>query len=172
VLHRNPQTRHLLRTVPGIARRTVGSIAHKVARGGHITPRTAVRTLARQTRRVLGTPAHRAHALRRHHQLERKFHGRWGRGVARPHGRYGRRWGVGGGAAPGQAPRYAAPQAASGVYQPGVSAPVAGAPVVGAPAAGVRPVRYGRAVGGTCVCGASGQAPAPSYCRCCGQVLR
>ncbi len=33
-----------------------GSIAHKAARGGHVTPRTAVRTLAQQTRRVLGTP--------------------------------------------------------------------------------------------------------------------
>src|SRR3984885_6806380 len=89
-LHRNPQTRHLLRTVPGIARRTVGSIAHKVARGGHITPHTAVRTLARQTRRVLGTPGQRAHALRRHNHLERKFHGRVGRGIVRPHVRYGR----------------------------------------------------------------------------------
>jgi len=48
-LHRNPKTRHLLRAVPGIARRTVGNIAHKVARGGQITPRTAARTLAHQT---------------------------------------------------------------------------------------------------------------------------
>src|SRR5580693_6452473 len=105
-LHRNPQTRHLLRAVPGIARRTVGSIAHKVARGGHITPRTAVRTLAKQTRRVLGTPGHRAQALRRHHSLERKFHGRVGHGIARPHfgrhgWRHGRRWEVRGGAARG-----------------------------------------------------------------------
>src|SRR6202035_4317689 len=59
VLHRNPQTRHLVVTVPSIARRTVGSLAHKAARGGHITPHTAVRTLAKQTRRVLGTPLHR-----------------------------------------------------------------------------------------------------------------
>jgi hypothetical protein len=189
-LHRNPQTRHLLRTVPGIARRTVGSIAHKVARGGHVTPRTAVRTLARQTRRVLGTPGHRAQALRRHNHLERRFHGRVGRGMARPHGRYGwrrgRRWGVGGGAAPAYAPGYAtgyaAPRAASGVYQPGVSAPppgVRGGVRAGAPVAGARPVRYGQAVGGQCVCGAAGQtasapppAPTPAYCRCCGQVLR
>src|ERR1700688_4645055 len=83
-LHRNPQTRHLLRAVPGIARRTVGSIAHKVARGGRITPGVAVRALAKQTRRVLGTPHHRAQALRHHNRLERKFHGQWGRGVARP----------------------------------------------------------------------------------------
>src|SRR6202035_2555963 len=79
VLHRNPQTRHLLRAVPSIARRTVGNIARQVAHGRHITPRTAVRTLAKQTRYVLGSPRQREHALRRHKQLERRFHGRWGR---------------------------------------------------------------------------------------------
>jgi len=167
-LHRNPQTRHLLRTVPGIARRTVGSIAHKVARGGHITPRTAVRTLARQTRRVLGTPAHRAHALRRHHHLERKFHGRLGRGVARPHGRYGWRYGRRGGVSSGAVPRSGVLRAVSGVYQPRAGA--AGGVPSGVPAAGVRPAQYGQAVGRQCTCGASGTAPA--YCRCCGQVLR
>src|ERR1700733_14759457 len=92
-LHRNPQTRHLLRTVPGIARRTVGHLAHKAARGAHITPHTAVRTLARQTRRVLGTPQHRAQALRHHQHLERRFHRRMGRGIAHPH--YGRHHGRG-----------------------------------------------------------------------------
>src|SRR6202035_3823882 len=79
VLHRNPQTRHLLRAVPSIARRTVGNIARQVAHGRHITPRTAVRTPAKQTRYVLGSPRQREHALRRHKQLERRFHGRWGR---------------------------------------------------------------------------------------------
>lgn len=99
-LHRHPQTRHLLRVMPGITRRTVGQIAHHAARGGHISPRTAIRTLAHQTRRVLGTPQHRAQALRRHNHLERRFHGRAGHGVARPHLRYGqhpggRMWGGG-----------------------------------------------------------------------------
>src|SRR5579864_7974835 len=88
-LHRNPQTRHLLKTVPAIARRTVGSIARQAVHGRHITPRTAVRTLAKQARHVLGHPGHRRHALRHHNQLERKFHLRH-RGVARPHWRYGR----------------------------------------------------------------------------------
>ncbi|MGA7694880.1 MAG: hypothetical protein WCA76_07610 [Candidatus Sulfotelmatobacter sp.] len=166
-LHHNPATRHLLKTVPGIARRAVGSIAHKVARGGHITPRTAVRTLARQTRRVLGTPGHRAQALRRHNHLERKFHRGAGIGVGRLHGRhgwrYGRRWGVRGGAVPG----VVGVRGATGVPRRGV-----GARVVGAPGVGGRTVRYGRAVGGQCACGAAGQAAAPSYCRCCGQVLR
>lgn len=91
-LHRNPKTRHLLRVVPGIARRTVGSIAHKAARGARITPGTAMRTLARQTRRVLGSPRHRTQALRRHHLLERKFHRRHGNVIGRrPHGYWGYR---------------------------------------------------------------------------------
>jgi|GEM_PF-1354481 len=188
-LHRNPQTRHLLKTVPGIARRTVGKIAHQAARGARITPRTAVRTLASQTRRVLGTPGHRAHALRRHNRLERGFHRRGGHGVARPHWRYGRRyWGYGRrprgvrgvrvrGAVPGGA---IAPSGAGRVYRPGVRAVAGGAPVRG--------VRYGQAVGGQCTCapcpscgGAPGvttvstpvqAVPTPAYCRCCGQVIR
>jgi len=162
-LHRNPQTRHLLKTVPSIARRAVGKIAHHAARGGHITPRTAARHLAKAAHRVLGTPGHRAHALRHHNRLERKFHGRMGHGMARPHfGRHGLRHGglrhgrhgIRAGALGHGVPRGA------GVPQPGV----------GAPGVGGRPARYGQAVGGGCTCGAAGAAPA--YCRCCGQVLR
>jgi hypothetical protein len=178
VLHRNPQTRHLLRAVPGIARRTVGNIAHKVARGGHITPGTAVRTLVKQTRRVLGTPRLRAQTLRRHNHLERRFHSRYGRGMARPHWRYGRR-GVG--------YRYGRPvYGASGVAstRPGVARTGTTPAAVGRPG-----VRYGQVVGGQCTCPACpacgtpaaaqpgatttpGAAPAPAYCRCCGQVIR
>ena len=170
-LHRNPQTRHLLKTVPGIARRTVGNIAHKVARGGHVTPHAAVRTLARQTRRVLGTPAHRKQALRRHHHLERRLHGRVGRGIARPHVRYGRvPRGVGrryGRRIYGRGGAYGS----SGVVRAGTP----GTRYVGgvAPRTVVRPGMRGRVVGGTCACGATpGAAAAPAYCRCCGQVIR
>ena len=55
-LHRNPATRRLFRAVPTVARRTVGTIARQAARGQRITPRSAVRTLVRQTRQVLGSP--------------------------------------------------------------------------------------------------------------------
>ena len=182
-LHRNPQTRHLLKTVPTIARRTVGSLAHQAARGRAITPRAAVRTLARQARRVLLHPRHRRHALRRHNRLERHFHRNYGR-MVQPHWRWGRgrRWR---GRYPywygrygrGRVPQYGAP----GYAGPGYAAPGA------APAApgvvyrpGAAPVRYGRIVGGRCVCSAcpscgtapGGAAPAPQYCRCCGQLLR
>jgi hypothetical protein len=161
-LHRNPQTRHLLKTVPTIARRTMGHIAKQAARGGHITPQGAVRTLAGQARYVLGHPQHRRHALQRHNRLEKTFHRRYAHGMARPHGnwrygRYPRRY--------GQAPAY-------GQY----SVPVgAGGPQYTQPSAPAPGVTYGQMVGGRCTCGAAGSAgqpPTPAYCRCCGQVLR
>lgn len=177
-LHRNPQTRHLLKAVPSIARRTVGRIASQAARGRPITPRTAVRTLARQARHVLAHPQRRRYALRRHNNLERRFHRHFGRGLVRPHWRgpfgrqpvqYGR---VGGQVAPG----YVTPGATQGTpYQPGIAPPPPG----------LRPVGYGQVVGGQCQCAACptcgaapgaqtpvAAAPAPTYCRCCGQLLR
>jgi len=163
-LHRNPQTRHLLKVVPTIARRTVGSVARQAAHGRRITPGVAVRTLAKQARRVLTHPGHRRHALRHHRRLEHKFHRRYGRGMGYPHWRWGRgrRWH---GRYPYRYGRYrgvrgAAPGvqvAAPGVVHPGVRVP------------GGASVRYGRVVGGQCTCPACGTA---SYCRCCGQVLR
>ena len=157
-LHRNPQTRGLLRTVPAIARRTVASIAKQAAHGRPITARSAIRTLAQQTSRVLGHPHRRRHALRRHHALERRFHGRWGRGQARPHLRWWR------------GRRYLYPHA-SGV----ASGAVAGTPGGGVAHGGASGVagpatRAGQVVGRQCTCGAAGSAPA--YCRCCGQLLR
>ena len=162
-LHRNPQTRHLLKTVPAIARKTVRSLAHHVARGRSVTPRSALRTLAQQTERVLANPRHRRHALRRHRWLERRFHRTHGPAMARPHGRWGR----------GRRGRYPhwywrGRPAAGGYAGPG---PVASGPggvayPGGAPAGGAGPVRYGQIVGGRCTC------PAAQYCRCCGQVLR
>ena len=160
-LHRNPQTRHLLKTVPSIARRTVGSIARQAAHGRRVTPRTAVRTLARQTRSVLAHPQHRRHALRRHNHLERKFHRGYGRVAGYPHRGhryYGRRYYAGAAPAVGRVPRVG--------RAPGVSY---GTTPLGRSVTGVRP---GRMVGGQCTCGAGGSQPAPSYCRCCGQIIR
>jgi hypothetical protein len=198
-LHRNPKTRHLLRAVPGIARRTVGHIAHRAARGGHVTPRAAVRTLAKQTRRVLGTPAHRAQALRRHHKLERGFHRRVGRGIARPHVRHGRRWrygqypqgyrgrGISTGVVRGTGAGGVAPRGvAAGTQHPGSGAVVPG---IGRTGVGRTGVRHGQLVAGQCTCpacptcgaaahataptaAAASTATAPAYCRCCGQVIR
>jgi hypothetical protein len=113
---------------------------------------------------VLGTPQHRAQALRRHNHLERRFHGRMGRGIARPHWRYGYRPGV---------RRYgrsatAAPHVAHGRH--GVARGVTPGTTT-TTSVGTTGVRPGRIVGGQCTCTAC-PASGPAYCRCCGQVLR
>jgi hypothetical protein len=73
-LHRNMATRPLLRTVPAVVRSTAASIAQQVSRGATVTPQAAVRTLARQTARMLGSPQQAARAFRRSQRLDRQFH--------------------------------------------------------------------------------------------------
>jgi hypothetical protein len=168
VLHRQPAARPLLRVIPGIARRTVGSIARQAARGRVVTPRAAVRTLTRHARRVLGSPRLRTQALRRHHRMDRRLHRGVGRRMVRPHWRWrwinGRRVRV---------PYRGRPRYLRGAARPGAVGVAPGATIAGAPG-----VRYGRIVGGRCVCaacpscGAAAPGAAPAYCRCCGQVLR
>jgi hypothetical protein len=179
-LHRQPGARPLLRAVPAIARRTVHSIARQAAHGRAVTPRTAVRTLAKQTRHVLANPRHRGHALRRHRHVERKFHGGIGRRMVRPHWRYRR---IGGRLV--RAPHAAGRVRVPGTVMRGVRRYGAPGAVRGTSARGVvrRVGRPGRIVSGQCVCPACptcgavaapgvAQAASPAYCRCCGQVLR
>lgn len=79
-LRNNPATQQLVRTLPTVARNTIGSLARQAARGRPITPQTAVRTLAQQTSRVLSSPQQATQAYRRNRALDRRYH----RGVARP----------------------------------------------------------------------------------------
>jgi len=79
-LRSNPATQQLVRTLPTIARNTVGSLARQAGQGRPITPRTAVRTLAQQTSRVLSNPRQATQAYRRNRALDRQYH----RAVARP----------------------------------------------------------------------------------------
>jgi hypothetical protein len=187
-LHQNPRTRPLLRALPTITRRAVHSVARQAAHGRPVSPRTAVRTLARHARHVLGNPRHRAHALRHHRRMDRRFHHSVGRRMHLPHWRYGGRGGVVGAPVPGSPLTY--------VTTPG-AAPVRQVRHVTRGGRPVRQVRYvgGRAgapitqvlgrpgvvtrvagPGGVCppcpVCGTPGVTSAPAYCRCCGQVLR
>lgn len=73
-LRSSPATRPLIRTVPSIVRNMAASLAQQSSRGVAVTPQTAVRTLARQTLRVLGSPQQAAHAFRRSRSLDRQFH--------------------------------------------------------------------------------------------------
>jgi hypothetical protein len=73
-LRRRPITRPLVRAVPTIVRRTVASISHQVGQGNAVPPRSAVRTLARETARVLGSPSRTVEAWRRSHTLDSRHH--------------------------------------------------------------------------------------------------
>jgi hypothetical protein len=94
-LHRNPTTRPLLRAVPSIARRTVYNVARTAAAGRPVTPVTAVRTLAAQTRRVLGTHPARVQAMRRSRLMDNRLHRHFGATMVRPHTAYWQRGGAG-----------------------------------------------------------------------------
>jgi hypothetical protein len=146
-MHRRPAARRLLRAVPGIARRTVHNIALQAARGRPVTGRSAVRALARQTRKVLRNPHHRRRLIRRNFRADRRFHNRIARGVVSPHrsGAIGRR-GIAAGGVPGRV-------AATGRR-------IGGKCVCSCPSCGASTGAAGRA------------AAAPAYCRCCGQVIR
>jgi hypothetical protein len=80
-LHRNPQTRHLVRVVPSVARRTVASIVKRAAAGRPVSPVAATRILARQRHHVLGNPKIRRLALRRSRHMDRRFHRAGGFGL-------------------------------------------------------------------------------------------
>jgi hypothetical protein len=73
-LFRSKATRPLLRVVPRIAKKTMVSLARQAAHGHHVTPRAALRTLARQTARTLGHPRSAAHAFHRSKLLDRRYH--------------------------------------------------------------------------------------------------
>lgn len=73
-LHRSPSTRPLVRTVPAIVRNTAINIAQQASRGAPVTPQSAVRILARQTARILGSPREATQVFRRSQHLDRQFH--------------------------------------------------------------------------------------------------
>lgn len=73
-LRRSPTTRPLVRAIPTVVRRTAANIAQQVARGQPVTAQGAVRTLARQTARVIGSPQQSARAWQRSRALDRQYH--------------------------------------------------------------------------------------------------
>jgi hypothetical protein len=75
-LRRSPTTRPLVRTLPTVMRRTATSLARQAAQGRPVTPQTAVRTLARQTAQVVGTPQRAVQAYRRSCALDQRYHQR------------------------------------------------------------------------------------------------
>jgi hypothetical protein len=73
-LFRNPRTRHYIRLIPAIARRTVASIVRHAAAGQPITAHTVQRILAAKARQVLGSPHQRRGTIQRSGALDARFH--------------------------------------------------------------------------------------------------
>jgi hypothetical protein len=73
-LRSNPATRPLVRAMPAVVRRTTANLARQAAQGRPVTPQTAVRTLARQTAGVLGSPQRCAQAFQRSRALDQRYH--------------------------------------------------------------------------------------------------
>lgn len=87
-LYRHHGTRPLLHVVPRIARGTMSTLVRRVANGRRITPRYAVRTLARHTARTLSNPRALSRTYRRSRVWDRRFHRYGQRYLGRPLGPY------------------------------------------------------------------------------------
>jgi hypothetical protein len=73
-LRSNPATRPLVRTLPTVVRNTTATLAKQARQGRPVTPQSAVRTLAKQTQRVVASPQRATQAFRRSKALDRRFH--------------------------------------------------------------------------------------------------
>jgi hypothetical protein len=71
ILRGRPGTRDAVRAIPTIMKRSAHSLRKQAATGHPITRKTAARTVAAQTRRVLGTPSICAKAIQRNVQATR-----------------------------------------------------------------------------------------------------
>ena len=80
VSRRDPRARALVRTIPTIQRRTVATLARKARTGKPVTPRVAVRVMAKHAQRTLSNPQAITRALAdnaaRKQRLDRKAIGR------------------------------------------------------------------------------------------------
>ncbi len=86
-LYRHHGARPLLHAVPRIARGTMRSLVWNAARGRRLTPRFAVRQLARHTAHTLSDPRVLNQIYRRSLVMDRRFHRHTGRWLGRPTGR-------------------------------------------------------------------------------------
>jgi hypothetical protein len=85
-LYRSPTTRPLMHAIPRIARGTMQTLVRRVARGQPVSPQLAVRTLARQTARILSRPRSLVQAYRRSLAWDRRYHRHTRRFLGRPRG--------------------------------------------------------------------------------------
>jgi hypothetical protein len=72
-LFRSPTGKKLMRAVPQVLKGTASQLLRRYAAGRPITGRTALRALAGNTARVLGSPRHLSHAWRHGRKLVRRY---------------------------------------------------------------------------------------------------
>jgi hypothetical protein len=73
-LRRSPTTRPLVRTLPTIVRRTAASIAQQAQQGQPVSTPAAVRTLAQQAARLIGSPQQAVQAYQRSRVSDQRYH--------------------------------------------------------------------------------------------------
>jgi hypothetical protein len=73
-LRSSPTTRPLVRTLPTVMERTAASLARQAASGQPVTPHSAVRTLARQTANIVGSPQQATQAYQRSQAMDQHYH--------------------------------------------------------------------------------------------------
>ncbi len=72
LMKNNPATRPLVKVVPSIAKKTVATLARKVAKGKPVTPAIAKRVMAKHTMRVLSNPRELTKAIAKNEAKKRK----------------------------------------------------------------------------------------------------
>jgi hypothetical protein len=88
ILRRRPGTRDAVRAIPTIIKRSAVSLRRQSANGRPVTRQNAARTVASQTRRVLGTPSVCARAIQRNVQGTKSASRSNGNGRSRQPQRY------------------------------------------------------------------------------------
>jgi hypothetical protein len=155
-LHRNPQTRHLIRAIPSIARRAVTTVARRAAAGQPVTPQMAARILTLHRRRLLSNPMLMRRVLGRSNVMDRRYHRMTGLPWWHRRRRYGYRPGRFG---------YRTPVSRSGY--PGFNSASGGLPRLGGPGFVPGSRTYGRSFYGPYGVRRFG-GPIPGACPRCG----
>jgi hypothetical protein len=76
VLRKSSRTRPLIKAIPTIQKSTLATLTRKAAKGKPITPQTVVRTMAKQTTRILSSPKKTAIALVKNDLKRSKLNGK------------------------------------------------------------------------------------------------
>lgn len=72
-LRKTPQGKKIVRVIPEITKKTAATLAMKAKKGKPVTKATAIRTVAKQTKKVLGNPKRAAAAIAKNKAKQKQF---------------------------------------------------------------------------------------------------